>query len=39
MEELMLDVMFNAPSFKEPARCVIGVEAVRGESEPKLVRR
>ena len=38
MEELMLEVMFNAPSVKEPAKCMIGEKHVRGEEQPELER-
>ena len=36
MEELMLDVMFAAPSVKNKSRCIIGGEIARGESEVRL---
>ena len=38
MEELMLEVMFNAPSVKAPAKCTIGEKHVRGEEQPELER-
>ena len=38
MEELMLEVMFNAPSVKNPAKCTIGEKHVRGEEQPELER-
>ena len=37
MEELMLDIMFNAPSVKGKARCIIGDDVVRGENQAELV--
>ena len=36
MEELMLEVMFNAPSVKERAQCIIGDDVVRGNAKPEL---
>ncbi|MCI5779024.1 MAG: ATP-dependent Clp protease ATP-binding subunit ClpX [Lentisphaeria bacterium] len=39
MENLMLELMFTAPSGPGPARCVITAEVVRGEAEPELERR
>ena len=36
MEELMLDVMFNAPSVKNQSKCTIGEKHVRGEERPEL---
>ena len=39
MENLMLELMFAAPSGPGPARCVITAEVVRGEAEPELERR
>ena len=38
MENLMLDLMFIAPSGKDRTCCVINAEVVRGEAEPKLER-
>ena len=37
LENLMLDVMYDAPSKRGVTRCVIDVAVVRGESEPKLL--
>lgn len=37
MEQLMLDVMFEAPSHSEKGKCVIGVEEVRGNAQPKFI--
>ena len=36
MEELMLDIMFAAPSAKNKSRCIIGGEIARGESAVRL---
>ena len=36
MEELMLDIMFAAPSAKSKSRCIIGGEIARGESAVRL---
>ena len=36
LEQLMLDVMFNAPSHEGAATCVIGGDVVRGDAAPKL---
>ena len=36
MEDLMLDVMFNAPSVKKAAKCTIGEKQVSGEKLPEL---
>ena len=36
MENLMLDIMFDAPGGRGRSRCLITAEVVRGESEPKL---
>lgn len=37
LENLMLDVMYDAPSKRGVTRCVIDAAVVRGESEPKLL--
>ncbi len=37
LENLMLDVMYEAPSKRGVTRCVIDAAVVRGESEPKLL--
>ena len=37
LEELMTDVMFEAPSAEGVTRCVIDADAVRGETAPKLL--
>lgn len=37
LENLMLDVMYEAPSRRGVTRCVIDASVVRGESEPKLL--
>ena len=39
LEELMLDVMFEAPSAKGVRRCVVDGAAVRGEAPVKLLTR
>ena len=36
MEELMLDIMFNAPSADKKMRCIIGDDTVRGETKPEI---
>ncbi len=36
MEELMLDIMFAAPSAKSKSRCIIGGEIARGEATVRL---
>ncbi len=38
LEELMVDVMFDAPSSEGITRCVIDAKAVEGEAPPKLIR-
>ena len=38
LEELMTDVMFEAPSQEGVTRCVIDGKTVRGESAPKLLK-
>ena len=39
MENLMLDLMFDAPSGKGRASCKISAEVVRGEAKPKIKRK
>ena len=39
MEEVMLEIMFKAPSVKNNARCIIGEDVVCGNAEAKLVTK
>ncbi|MBE6399242.1 MAG: ATP-dependent Clp protease ATP-binding subunit ClpX [Lentisphaerae bacterium] len=39
MENLMLDLMFDAPSGSGRASCEISAEVVRGEAKPKIKRK
>ena len=38
LEELMLDVMFDAPA-EAGGRCLIDAAVVRGEAPPKIVKK
>ena len=37
LEEMMVDVMFDAPSREGISRCVIDGAVIRGEAEPQLL--